>query len=197
MDAVTSPKRPRADAERSTERILEAAEVVLAADPNAPLERVAEEAGLARATVHRRFASRQALMEALGERLNQRYRQALQQARVRTGPPMVAFYRVAETVFELKISHRFSIDLVSEDHSGDVVEGVELLFARLYQAKAITVDDPSWCRRIFLAVLHEVDRLPPDSPSLSPAGNEPGDVIEARAQLLVRTVLGALGGSPE
>lgn len=45
--------------------ILEAAEKVLAEDPGAPMEQIAEAAGLARTTVHRRFANRQALIEAL------------------------------------------------------------------------------------------------------------------------------------
>ncbi|HEY9379181.1 MAG TPA: TetR family transcriptional regulator, partial [Jiangellaceae bacterium] len=50
----------RADAERSVRAILEAAERVLADDPSASMEQIAEAAGLARITVHRRFASWQA-----------------------------------------------------------------------------------------------------------------------------------------
>ncbi|BCJ50130.1 hypothetical protein Asp14428_16050 [Actinoplanes sp. NBRC 14428] len=77
----------RADAERSTARILKAAEVVLADEPGAPLERIADAAGLARATVHRRFSSRKALIDALTAQLNERYLLGLKQARVDSAPP--------------------------------------------------------------------------------------------------------------
>ncbi|MDG4862728.1 helix-turn-helix domain containing protein, partial [Streptomyces sp. T-3] len=68
MPAPASTPRPlRADAERSVRVILEAAERVLAADPAASMEHIAEAAGVARTTVHRRFANRQALVDALAD----------------------------------------------------------------------------------------------------------------------------------
>lgn len=45
MSADAGPRRLRADAERSTARILAAAEEVLAVDANATLERIADAAG--------------------------------------------------------------------------------------------------------------------------------------------------------
>jgi AcrR family transcriptional regulator len=186
----------RADAERSMARILEAAEAVLADDPNASLERVADAAGLARATVHRRFASRGALVDALTVQLNERYRQGLRQARVDTAPPLLALHRLTETVFELKVSHRFAMNAAADPVtqcprlSPEVVEGLELLFARLRTAGVITAAGPSFCCRVFLALLHEVARLPDDAPDLAQGGDPTG----ARIDLLVRTVIGALGG---
>jgi AcrR family transcriptional regulator len=200
MSAATGPRRVRADAERSTARILEAAEAVLAGDANATLERIADAAGLARATVHRRFSSRKALLEALTEQLNERYLLALKQARVETAPPVVALYRLTEIVFELKISHRFSIDLTSDSQtrgpvlSKEAQEGLDLLFARLYAAGVITAAGPAWCRQVYLALVQEVDHLPADSPDLAPPVNGPTDDRGARVDLLVRTVTGALGG---
>jgi AcrR family transcriptional regulator len=203
MDAVQQSRKPRADAERSSARILEAAEAVLAEHPAASLERIAAAAGLTRATVHRRFASRQALLEALLERLNERYLLGFEQSRVKNGPPMVALYRMSEIVFELKLSHRFSIELsadgqvISPNHSQEVVAGLELLFARLHAAGAITATDPAWCRRVYLALVHEVHLLPDDSPNLILNGPDPVDVVDARVRLLVQTLLGALGGKPD
>src|SRR5262245_48693793 len=128
----------RADAERSTARILEAAEAVLADDPTASLERVADVAGLARATVHRRFSSRKALIDALGVQLNERYLQGLKQARVETSPPLVALHRMTEIVFELKVAHRFAMNATTDPATGgpclspEVVTGLDLLFTRLH-----------------------------------------------------------------
>ncbi|HWC79681.1 MAG TPA: TetR/AcrR family transcriptional regulator [Pseudonocardiaceae bacterium] len=197
MSAEIRPKRVRADAERSTARILAAAADVLAVDPNATLERIADEAGLARATVHRRFASRQALLDALTEQLNERYLGGLDQARVDTAPPVIALYRLTEIVFDLKLGHRFAMELTADARTGfpalspEAAAGLDLLFTRLHEAGAITAASPAWCRRVYLALLHEVDRLPADSPDLAPAADEMG----ARVELMFRTVLGALGGS--
>jgi AcrR family transcriptional regulator len=185
----------RADAERSTARILEAAESVLAVDANASLERIADAAGLARATVHRRFASRKALLEALTERLNDRYLTGLEQARVATAPPIVALHRMTEIVFVLKVSHRFSIQL-GGGPGAKVLEGLDLLFTRLHAAGAITAADPVWCRRVYLALLEEVYLLPAESVELAAAPGTPADEVGARAALMFKTVLGALGGSP-
>jgi AcrR family transcriptional regulator len=175
----------RADAERSTARILEAAEAVLADDPTASLERIGDAAGVARATVHRRFTSRQALLDALSARLNERFLLVIEQAGVRTAPPVLALHRVSEIVFELKTSHRFTITLASAPGQ-EVLDGLDLLFARLHAAGVITAPGPAWCRQVYLALMNEVYLLPDDAPELAEA--------DGRAGLLVRTVLGALGG---
>ncbi|ACU36362.1 TetR/AcrR family transcriptional regulator [Actinosynnema mirum] len=225
MSAEDAPKRVRADAERSTARILEAAQSVLAGDPNASLERIADAAGLARATVHRRFSSRKALHDALVADIGERYRQAVLQARVATAPPLVALHRLAQVVFELKVSHRFAVELASDEEcgpvlSGEVREGIELLFRRLREVGAITAEDPLWCRQLMMAVLHAVHVMPPDSPALGCAGagtgvgqagvGQAGAGVDgagvdgaglegealsgARADLLVETLTRALGG---
>ncbi len=56
---------PRADARRSELRILDAARDLLAADPYASLQRVADASGVHRATVYRHFASREELISRL------------------------------------------------------------------------------------------------------------------------------------
>jgi AcrR family transcriptional regulator len=181
----------RADAERSTARILEAAEEVLARDASASMEKIADAAGLARATVHRRFASRKMLIDALSERFNDRYRRGIDQARVGTAPPLVAVLRLTESAFEIKASYRLVIDL-SYGPDDDVLAGIDLLFARLCESGVITAAQPTWCRKVYLALLHEVHLLPADAPELADGGDEVG----ARSALLIRSVLGALGGKP-
>ena len=58
----------RADALRNRERILDAADRLLQQSPSATLVDIAAAAGVARSTLHRRFASRDALIPALRER---------------------------------------------------------------------------------------------------------------------------------
>lgn len=193
----------RADAQQSIARILDAAQRVLAGDPGASMEQVAAAAGLGRATVHRHFPSRQSLLAALVDDLNARYRNAFEQARVMSGPPLVGLYRLTETAFELKVSHPFVISLTSagqgpETPASDpeIQAGLERLFTRLRAAGEIAVDDPAWCRRLYVALLHEVHELPAGSPALTGAVEEPGDDLDARVELLVSTLLGALGRTP-
>jgi AcrR family transcriptional regulator len=57
----------RADARSNDERILRAAARVLAEDPGATIQRIADEAGLVRLTVYRRFPNRDALRRAIFE----------------------------------------------------------------------------------------------------------------------------------
>ncbi|GAA1441489.1 TetR/AcrR family transcriptional regulator [Nocardiopsis tropica] len=202
MDDIVRSRRERSDARESTVRIIEAAKAVFTDDPNASLEQVAEHAGLARTTVHRRFASRRSLLAALAVELNEHYLRALDRARVATAPPMVALYRLTEIAFELKIAHPFDICLNPgarghETPAPDpaIQEGLDLLFTRLHETGQIAVGDPDWCRRIYLALLHEVHELPVDSPVLAGEGGAPEDVVGARVGLLITTLLGALGGS--
>jgi serine phosphatase RsbU (regulator of sigma subunit) len=58
----------RADAERNRERILEAAEQLLAQSPDASLSDIAAAAGLSRSTLHRHFRTREDLVEACSDR---------------------------------------------------------------------------------------------------------------------------------
>ncbi|UWP86532.1 TetR/AcrR family transcriptional regulator [Dactylosporangium fulvum] len=62
--APTRRRRPRADAQRSVEQILRAAELLVARDgPSVALEEIAREAGVGPATLYRHFPSRMHLFE--------------------------------------------------------------------------------------------------------------------------------------
>lgn len=64
-----TPRRPRADAVRNRERVLEAAKAVFSAGrPDASLEAVARQAGVGIGTLYRHFPTREALYEAVYRR---------------------------------------------------------------------------------------------------------------------------------
>ena len=67
--ACRSCRRPRADAVRNRERVLEAAKAVFSAGgPDASLEAVARRAGVGIGTLYRHFPTREALFEAVYRR---------------------------------------------------------------------------------------------------------------------------------
>ncbi len=84
----------RADARRNAERILDATAELLSANPRVSLEQVAERAGVSRATLYHRFASRGALLDALTERSITEVAAAVQSARPADGPATEAMERV-------------------------------------------------------------------------------------------------------
>ncbi|MEU7853269.1 TetR/AcrR family transcriptional regulator [Nonomuraea sp. NPDC049141] len=80
---MTSPPRrrgPRSDARANDALILTTAARVLAEDPHASVQRIADEAGLVRMTVYRRFRNRQALREAIFETAAAEAQQAITNA---------------------------------------------------------------------------------------------------------------------
>jgi AcrR family transcriptional regulator len=69
QDPSTTMRRPRADAVRNRERVLEAAKAVFSAGGNtASLEAVAQAAGVGIGTLYRHFPTREALFEAVYRR---------------------------------------------------------------------------------------------------------------------------------
>jgi AcrR family transcriptional regulator len=67
--AAEQARRPRADAVRNRERVLEAAKAVFSAGgPEASLEAVARQAGVGIGTLYRHFPTREALFEAVYRR---------------------------------------------------------------------------------------------------------------------------------
>src|ERR1700743_1770188 len=67
--SAKSPRKPRADAQRNRELVLEAAKAVFSAGgPDASLEAVARRAGVGIGTLYRHFPTREALFEAVYRR---------------------------------------------------------------------------------------------------------------------------------
>lgn len=79
----------RSDAQRNDRLILEAAARVLAQDPRATIQRIADEAGVVRLTVYRRYPNRDALRRAIFETAAAETRLVLEALDVATGDPAV------------------------------------------------------------------------------------------------------------
>jgi AcrR family transcriptional regulator len=97
----------RADAERNVRAIIDAAIVLLAAEPDASMERVAAAAGVGRATVYRHFASREHLVRAILDRALQDARDAVMGSRPDEGTALEALQRAVAAL--LKVADRYRL----------------------------------------------------------------------------------------
>lgn len=190
MATPASTKPLRADTERTIRAILEAAERVLSTNPAATMEQIAEAAGVARTTVHRRFASRDALITALAAWATQRFQEAVEAARPDTAPPAVALHQVTANVLRVKIGWGFAMGALPTDapevtrvHS-EVLASCERLFARARDSGLLpSGTDLDWARRVYYALIHEATT---EAPATDAA-------VDALATRVVDTLLHGVG----
>jgi AcrR family transcriptional regulator len=89
-----TPKRRRADAERSIESILVAAIEALSNDPDVSMAEIARRAGVVRATIYMHFPTRESLLDAVMERTVAEVAEATRAADPTAGSPEEALQRV-------------------------------------------------------------------------------------------------------
>ncbi|MER7365772.1 TetR/AcrR family transcriptional regulator [Nonomuraea wenchangensis] len=158
----TAARSLRADAERSVRAILEAAERVLAQEPGASMEQIAAAAGVARTTIHRRFANRQALIDALASSAARQLAQAIDDGRPDTAPPLVAMHRITANVLQVKSAWAFALGLPADPGSEaatlhqDIARSCTAVLKRAQDAGLIDqTADLDWVRRVYYALIGE------------------------------------------
>jgi len=167
---MEATKRPlRADAERSVRAILEAAEEVLAADPSASMEQVAAAAGVARTTIHRRFASRQALIETLALSAMQQLAHAVDDGGPDTAPSLVTMHRITANVLQIKSAWAFALEQQAAPNSETahlqrMVDRRCIAVLQRAQSDGLIGEaaDLDWVRRVYYALIGESLRNHPD-----------------------------------
>ncbi|MDQ0662230.1 AcrR family transcriptional regulator [Arthrobacter ulcerisalmonis] len=181
----------RADAERTVRAIVEAAEQVLSRDPGASMEQIGDAAGVARTTVHRRFTSRQALIDALAISAKQQLAEAVEESRPDTSPPLVALYRVTANVLKTKNAWKYTLGSHAEDTSAaaDIWDQINARTLDLMsRAQREGLLDPSadlqWTRQVYYALMSEALQRPP-----GPDGVD----TDTLAELVVDTLLYGAG----
>lgn len=182
----------RADAARAVNRILAAAERVWAVNPAASLDRVAEEAGVSRTTVHRRFSSRDALSDALVAATAQQTLSAIEQARPESSPPTVALHQATVNMLAVKAEWRFAMRQLRPGHPTAaqtvtrIRTQVDGLLSRAQQAGLLdTRADLRWTERVYRALVDEANE--------DLRGGETAGELDALAVRVVETLLHGLG----
>jgi len=159
----TAPIRPkRADALRNIEAIIDAATRLLAVNPAASLNEIAEEAGVGRITLYGHFDSRATLLREVAGRAIARTEEELVQVDI-DGDPRDALGRLLEATWHL--THRFGALVVAVSqtlspeqmrraHDGPAAR-VRALLERCRQAGEFRDDMPiDWQLRVIQDILH-------------------------------------------
>jgi AcrR family transcriptional regulator len=97
---AATPRRRRADADRSVAAILAATLEALASDPDASMAEIARRAGVVRATIYVHFPTRESLLDAVMEHAVAEVAQATSDAEPSRGEPREALERVLRATWQ-------------------------------------------------------------------------------------------------
>jgi TetR/AcrR family transcriptional repressor of mexCD-oprJ operon len=160
---ASARKRRRADAERNTSAIVDAALDALASDPDVSMAEIARRAGLVRATVYMHFPTRESLLDAVMEQATGMVADATREAEPARGEPKEALERVLRatwkqlgqfhSVLGINIS-RLSAKELHRRHLPVTTQFIPLL--ERGQAEGVFRSDvsPTWLIAVLRAIVH-------------------------------------------
>jgi len=169
---MDTPRQPRADARRSVNAILVAAERTLGRNPAATMEQIAEAAGVARTTIHRHFANRETLFEAMVTGALEDFSGAVEAARPETAPPLIALHQATANVLQVKRDWRFAFHGLPDSPENtqvktDIAQRCITMLQRGQKEGLIDPDaDLDWVRRVYYALVEEATRIEEPDASL-------------------------------
>ena len=142
--------------------IIDAAIVLLAAEPEASMERVATAAGVGRATVYRHFASREHLVRAILDQALQDARDAVIGSRPDDGTPVEALKRAVQAI--LKVADRYRLvrqiprdDVELRQRAEEVGAPLTAIVGRGQRSGDFRSDlQPRWCASALGALIQAV-----------------------------------------
>jgi AcrR family transcriptional regulator len=151
---------------RNAGRILDATAVALAADPGASLERIAQEAGVSRATLYAHFGDRDGLLDALTDRSVAEMTDAITAARPDEGPAGAAMERVLEAAWDTIGRYRglviVNARLDPADLRARTAPATALVRAVLVRGQRSGEFDPDlptdWLMSVLLDLIHSASR---------------------------------------
>ena len=97
---MSTPRRRRADAERSISSIINAALEALASDPDVSMAEIARRAGVVRATIYMHFPTRESLLDAVMEHAVAQVADATREAEPTRDEPEEALERVLRATWQ-------------------------------------------------------------------------------------------------
>ncbi|HEX5800047.1 MAG TPA: TetR/AcrR family transcriptional regulator [Gaiellaceae bacterium] len=190
-----TPKRRRADADRSVAAILDAALEALASDPDSSMSEIARRAGVVRATIYVHFPTRDALLDAVMDYAVGQVAEATREADPERGEPVEALARVLRATWrQLAQFHgllalntaRLSAEELHRRHL-PVLDQLEPLIERGQKQGAFRSDLPvTWLLAVTRSIVHT-----------SSHEIRAGRLADSEAEdVMISTILGAISEAP-
>jgi AcrR family transcriptional regulator len=174
----------RIDAALNDERIVTAARRVLAQDPGAGMDQVAAAAGVGRATLYRRFSTRDDLLGELRAEARRQALRAVKDARVDEGSATEALERLIVTLLQVADRFAFAADAAQKRVPDPKLVKVWVTLIERGQAAGEFSTDVSarWWLEVVRAHFRQAAEL-----------IAAGQPVESAAATLMRALLGGLG----
>jgi AcrR family transcriptional regulator len=191
-----TPRRRRADAERSVAAILDAAREALASDPDTSMAEIARRAGVVRATIYVHFPTRTDLLDAVMDHAVAQVAEATRAAEPARGEPVEALERVLRATWRQLAQFdgllalntaRLSAEELRRRHL-PVLDQLEPLIERGQRQGVFRSDLPlAWHLAVIRAIVHTASHE-------SRGGRIPEEQAEAA---MLTTALNAIATRPD